>query len=320
MTRRFRSFLAQDIEGFLAFKRSLGHSYVGPERMLRFFDRFVHDRWRGHHRPPLDEILSAWVQRNRSRKPTTISAEYSLVRRLCLYRQRQDPRAFVPSKREGPSAKGPRFMPYVLDATQVRSLIREADKLDRPRFRSRVYRALLLVLYCTGLRFGEALRLRVRDVDLERSVFFIAPSKGRARWVPFDQSLVRELRLYLAARREYARTQANDFFFVGHDRRRLPDSTAGNTVRALLRATGLKPAAGRIGPRPYDLRSTFAVHRLTLWYRSAIDIDARLPWLSAYMGHDNLLGTEKYLLATPPLLRLAARRLRERLSTTRSWP
>ena len=52
---------------------------------------------------------------------------------------------------------------------------------------------------------------------------------------------------------------------------------------------------GRIGPRPYDLRHTFAVQRLSSWYRQGADLHARLPWLSAYMGHDDILGTETYL-------------------------
>ena len=56
------------------------------------------------------------------------------------------------------------------------------------------------------------------------------------------------------------------------------------------------------------------MHRLERWYRAGVDIHARLPWLSAYMGHDNILGTETYLTATPRLLDVAARRLRRRLS------
>jgi integrase len=74
----------------------------------------------------------------------------------------------------------------------------------------------------------------------------------------------------------------------------------------------LKPDRGRIGPRPYDFRHAFAGHRLTRWSRQGVDLQARLPWLSAYMGHDDILGTETYLTATPALLGLAAHRFRRR--------
>ena len=59
---------------------------------------------------------------------------------------------------------------------------------------------LLLILYCTGLRFGEAVRLRQSDVDLQRCLLFIRESKGRSRIVPFREDLARELSGYLHAR------------------------------------------------------------------------------------------------------------------------
>jgi integrase len=88
--------------------------------------------------------------------------------------------------------------------------------------------------------------------------------------------------------------------------------TISNGLRRLMRKIGLKGARGRKGPRPYDLRHTFAVHRLTRWYRQGIDLSRRLPWLSVYMGHASILGTETYLTATPELLALRARRFEAR--------
>jgi integrase len=92
----------------------------------------------------------------------------------------------------------------------------------------------------------------------------------------------------------------------------LPVETAGGTLRRLFTLAGLKPEKGRVGPRPYDLRHAFAVHRLSRWYRQGVDLHARLPWLSAYMGHVDIIGTETYLNATPELMDLAANRLRRR--------
>jgi integrase len=93
----------------------------------------------------------------------------------------------------------PRFLAYVLSLDHVRLLLRLIGKLKRPRFRRSLYRALVLMLYCTGIRFGEALRLRIRDLDLRRRVLFVADSKGRSRWVPFHTSLASEFERYLRA-------------------------------------------------------------------------------------------------------------------------
>jgi hypothetical protein len=43
-----------------------------------------------------------------------------------------------------------------------------------------------------------------------------------------------------------------------------------------------------------------------------VNLHARLPWLSVYMGHVNIVGTETYLNATPELLNRASNRLRRR--------
>jgi hypothetical protein len=107
--------------------------------------------------------------------------------------------------------------------------------------------------------------------------------------------------------------------FVASDGDFLSTKAAHYALSRMYRMAGLKPAAGRVGPRPYDLRHTFAVHRLTRWYRQGVALHARLPWLSAYLGHVNLLGMEVYLTATPELLALAARRFRRRSACRRRW-
>lgn len=314
----FVSPLGRDIVAFLDFKRALGFGYRRGEFTLRAFDRFVAARCpRRLTRRRLPEIVRQWMAR-KDRKPITLAAEHVVIRQLCLFRRRSDSRVFVPPRQWAPASTQSTFLPTILSKPDVVRMVRCAESLGRPAFRAATYRALLLILYCTGLRFGEALRLRIRDVDLDRRVLFIAASKGRARWVPFERSLATELRRYLRARRAYAPVWPEDRFFVGQDRKRLCMNTASDTLRKMFRETGLKPLAGRVGPRPYDLRHAFAVHRLERWYRAGVDLHERLPWLSAYMGHDNILGTEKYLHATPWLLDAAARRLRRRLSSRRS--
>ena len=94
-------------------------------------------------------------------------------------------------------------------------------------------------------------------------VLFVETFKERARWVPFHRSLCRELDGYLADRRKYAPSGPDARFFVGVNQRFLLVETAGDTLRRLFTRAGLKPEKGRVGPRPYDLRHAFAVHRLS---------------------------------------------------------
>jgi integrase len=170
---------------------------------------------------------------------------------------------------------------------------------------------LLLVLYCTGLRFGEAARLRLGDLHLARRVLWVRESKGRSRLVPFGADLAEEFRRYLRYRRT-ARPQNQEALLLGVQGKAYSTKMISHTVRQWLRRTGLKSETGRVGPRPYDLRHSFAVERLRRWYRQGGDVAGRLPWLSVYMGHANILGTETYLNATPELLALTARRFEAR--------
>ena len=154
-------------------------------------------------------------------------------------------------------------------------------------------------------------------MDLRRRLFNIRESKGRTRWVPFRRDLARELGEYRRQRDRLAPAAPHAAFLIRPDGKAFCVRGASHIVRGMLRRLGLKPLRGRIGPRPYDLRHTFAVHRLVRWHRSGVDVHTRFPWLSAYLGHDDIMGTEVYLRATPELLGLASSRLRSRLRTRR---
>jgi integrase/recombinase XerD len=314
MNTIFKSSIAGDLNGFLQFKRSLGFRYARAEFTLREFDRFLVAA--AYKRLPLDQAALEWLSGKPGRKPVSVSGDAAVLRQLFAFLRRSPDRAF----REPRWPKLPTesvFVPHFLSREDVLKLLALCAGLNRPRFRAPLYRALLLVLYCTGIRFGEALRLRIRDVDTRSAVLFVDVFKGRARWVPFHRSLAHELDRYLAARLKFAPAGPDARFFVGVSKTKLPVNTASGTLRGLFQLAGMKPAKGRIGPRPYDLRHAFAVHRLNQWYKHGVDLHTRLPWLSAYMGHVDIMGTETYLNATPELLDLVANRLRRRYRENR---
>jgi integrase len=304
--------LAEELQGFLKFKRALGYVYLRPEWSLWEFDRFLrayaarNPRWR------FDQAALAWLSSKPQRKAISVSRDATVLRQLCAYLHRLPGRARFPEPLWPCLPIEAAFVPHSLSKADILRIVAFCADLKRPPFRPVLYRTLILVLYCTGLRFGEALRLRLRDIDMRAGILFVETFKGRARWVPFHRSLSQELHHYLAARRAYAPCGPDNRLFVGANRQRLPHKTASDVISNLFRKAGLKPARGRAGPRPYDLRHAFAVHRLSRWYNEGVDLHSRLPWLSAYMGHTDIIGTETYLNATPLLLKVAGNRLRHR--------
>ena len=304
--------LARDATQFLAFKRAMGMGYRRAEFVLNSFVRFVREQY-GERPVSLEQAVTRWATRIEGRKAVTVGNEFGVVRQLCLFRHRSDSHGFVPDHAVAP-VKESVFVPYIFSRQEVLVLVNGATQHEGRSMWGAMLRALTLVLYCTGMRLGEAVRLRMVDVDLRRAVLTVQRSKGRSRLLAIRDDLVAELRQYLRHRQEVLEVSgAGDplTLFIRRDGSALTLRAASDVLRRLLREQGLKPARGRSGARPYEFRHAFAVHRLTAWAVEGVDVHAKLPWLSAYLGHQNLLGTEVYLKATPQLLELASQRFEQ---------
>ena len=313
--------LARDASEFLAFKRAMGASYRRGEFVLNSFVRFVRDRY-GERPVPLDQAVTRWATRIEGRKAVTLGNEFGVVRQLCLFRRRSDPRGFVPDHAVAP-VKESVFVPYIFSREEVLALVDAATRHEGRNMWGAMLRALTLVLYCTGMRLGEATRLRMDDVDLRRGILTVQRSKGRSRILAIRDDLVAELRQYLRHRDEVLAASgvgASPALFVRRNGSALTVFAAWDVLCRLLRYLGLKPPCGRSGARPCELRHAFAVHRLTAWAVEGVDVHAKLPWLSAYLGHLNVLGTEVYLKATPQLLELASQRFEQHARGRRGTP
>lgn len=313
--------LARDAQQFLAFKRAMGMGYCRAEFVLNSFVRFVRDQY-GERPAALDQAVTQWATRIGSRKAITVGNEFGVVRQLCLFRRRSDPYGFVPDHAVAP-VKESVFVPYIFSRDEVLALVDAATRHEGRNIWGAMLRTLTLVLYCTGMRLGEATRLHLVDVDLRRAVLTVQRSKGRSRILAIRDDLVVELRQYLRQREEVlAASGADDpvTLFIRRDGSALTLRAASDALRGLLRDLGLKPPRGRAGARPYEFRHAFAVHRLTAWATEGVDVHAKLPLLSAYLGHQNILGTEVYLKATPELLQLASQRFEQHSRSKRRLP
>jgi len=169
---------------------------------------------------------------------------------------------------------------------------------------------LLLLLYGTGLRLGEALALTVGEVDLRQAYLRIRETKFfKSRLVPLGKDLVGVLTKYVLRRLELQGAPVESPLFYFLDGSPLSQSAAQSAFRRLRSYAEVEREGGpRRQPRLHDLRHTAAVHRLVAWYRSGADLQQLLPKLATYLGHVNLSSTQRYLTMTPELLREASLR------------
>jgi len=179
MTNGYKSRFANELQDFLEFKRSLGIQYDSAEWVLRSFDRFVAQTFKGRRPIDLKVAIEGWLATLQCR-PVSITNNFIVLRKFCLFLRRRNPNGFVPDRDLAPRVYQSHHLPYIFSPAEIRILLDEIGKMQHP-FRSRTYRALLLILYCTGLRTGEAVRLRIRDVDLQEKVLRVEVSKAKSR-------------------------------------------------------------------------------------------------------------------------------------------
>jgi integrase/recombinase XerD len=205
------------------------------------------------------------------------------------------------------------FHPYIYSQAELQRLLEAASQPVSPRklLEPETLRTLILLLYGAGLRAGEALRLRLCDVNLEDRVLSICSTKFfKSRLIPIGVSLARALERY-AQTRTHLHPQDGPLsrFFTTRTGKAVPLGRLERRFVHLREQTGIRrPQTDRWQPRLHDLRATFAVHRLVAWYREGADLQIRLPLLATYLGHINISGTQAYLPLTPDLLAEASHR------------
>lgn len=162
------------------------------------------------------------------------------------------------------------------------------------------------------MRVGEAIALDRDDVDCRDGALIVRQGKfGKSRELLIDPTTASALRGYVRERDRVLRHPRSPSFLLSLSGTRLHYKNVHFYFLRLLRRAGLGERRPR--PRLHDLRHTFAVTTLMRWYRENVDVEARLPALSTYLGHVAPSSTYWYLTATPELLELARQRAEQAL-------
>jgi integrase/recombinase XerD len=208
-----------------------------------------------------------------------------------------------------------RSTPHIYSEIEIQALLREARSLGpRGSLRPLTYFTLIGLMASCGLRVGEALRLRVGDVILDPAGYrlCIRETKFRkSRLVPMHHTTAEAMRKYAIEKTRLGYDRECDFFFLSERKTQLLSCSFCGTFVKLARHAGIRGPKGQPGARLHDLRHTFAVRRMATWYKEGIDVQARLPELSVYLGHVRPETSYWYLTATPELLSVAAKRFEQ---------
>jgi len=296
----FRSVLAPLMDQFIQEKHACGYAYHEPTRILHRLDDFLVQESLTTLELPRS-LARKWLAKKPHESAGTQQQRIILVRHFSRFLLRAGHSAYVPESTL--AARNPAtFVPRMLTDEELGKFFRAADALKptaRSPLRHLVMPEVFRLLYGCGFRVGEVLKLRVRDVDLDRGIITVRRAKFcKDRLVPPTLSLVNRLRRYAD---HFGNRPPDAIFFPGPSGRPFALRTVYTLFRELLMQCGIAHAGRGKGPRIHDFRHLFAVHTLRRWYRNGDDLDAKLPLLAAYLGHQHLSGTQRYLHLTAEL-------------------
>ena len=296
------------IDAYLTRQRSLGMRFESAGELLHRFGRAMGER-------PIQGVTAGAIL-DFLNGNGALTATWTLKHRVLtgLYRFAVS-RGYVDSS-PLPTTQPklpPQQAPYVYSTEELRRLLDATTILrtGHSRHVPAMYRTLLLLLYGTGMRIGEALRLTLQDVDLAERVITVRCTKFfKTRLVPIGPKLAHELAAHLERRDLLAmpRDKAAPLF-ASRGVRGWCYPRVIAMFQPVRRAAGINcPIGERRPPRLHDLRHTAAVHRVVAWYRTGQDVQRLLPQLATYLGHLDIRSTQRYLRMTPELLEAASQR------------
>jgi len=222
-------------------------------------------------------------ERSRGAAPATLMRKLSAIRSFYRFLAREeiipaDPTINLPAPRLV------RQLPSVLPIEEVQRLLAQPDVSTPRGLRDR---AMLELLYATGLRVSELVGLRRGEVNLEMGLVRCVGKGSKERIVPVGRPALEALGQYLGARED-----ASPALFLGNRGRSLSRVSCWRMIGRYARQAGIKTAIS-----PHTLRHSFATHML--------DGGADLRTIQELLGHVSVATTQIYTHVSVDRLREA---------------
>ena len=288
--------LSVAVQDYMALRHAAGFRCVDTQELLQSYASFAMARGDEYIRVA---TAVAWAMLGAS--PQRRHRRLRTVGLFAEHLRAEDPRHDAMPRDMFPS-KVQRYPPRIFSVAEIERILRLADTLKpRGSIRPLTYRTLFGLLFVSGMRISEALRLRFEDVS-DSGVIVRQTKFRKSRWLPLHASTLAALEQYLAIRRELATD--DDHLFVSQQRRLpLHRGTVLVTFQTLCAKAGITGAGGARKPRLHDLRHSFAAQALARCGTNRDQVDQHMLALSTYLGHSSVQSTYWYLEQTPELLR-----------------
>lgn len=168
-------------------------------------------------------------------------------------------------------------LPKVLSYEEVQSLL-DIDLTNKYSYRNK---AMLELMYATGLRVSELVNLKVNDIDLEMDLIRTIGKGSKERIIPIGDYAVYFVKLYINEYRKQLLKENTDYVFLNNHGKRLSRQSFYKLVKELAIKKNIKTEFS-----PHTLRHSFATHLL--------DRGADIVSIKEMLGHSSLSTTQIY--------------------------
>ncbi|MDC0079524.1 site-specific tyrosine recombinase XerD [Pseudomonadota bacterium] len=174
--------------------------------------------------------------------------------------------------------KNSKVLPKSLSIIDVNSLIEAPDCSNFIGLRDR---AMIELMYATGVRISELINLEYSNIDLNRSLIKVMGKGGKERMIPFGDDALTWLINYIEFRRKNNLSLNSRDFFISQQGKKITRQAFWHRIKIYLKASGLS-----MDVSPHTLRHAFATHLL--------NNGADLRSVQMLLGHSDLSTTQIY--------------------------
>ena len=172
------------------------------------------------------------------------------------------------------SPKQEKYLPASMSESEVEKLLNSPDASKEIEQRDK---AMIEMLYATGMRISELVNLKITDIDMNRSVIKVMGKGSKERLIPFGESASEALFNYLKTRKDSSSKEV----FISNRGRKITRVAFWQRIKVYLLRENLK-----ISISPHTLRHAFATHLLNR--------GADLRSVQLLLGHSDLSTTQIY--------------------------
>lgn len=300
----FESFLAPQLEEYMAYRQSLGYSERPSISYLKIFDRYLKSQ-KVDQQILLQPAFFLELRADLKFEVRSVNRVLSATRIFFQYLIRKGYYTENPL-RDVPPLQGRSFIPFVFSPEETgQLLVSVCNRIRKSQsyflMDMATYLAIMLLAKC-GLRISEPIRLLYSHYRSDDGTIYIEKTKFRKdRLVPVPKDVLPEIENYLAVRKSLCSDDQNPYLLAGRKQRALTDNKIRSVFHQAVRDMGLNRPKQFIGditfgsPTPHSLRHSFAINTLKQIKERGESPQHALPVLAAYMGHLKYQHTGAYL-------------------------